>query len=220
MIPILTAEQIRAADNYTIKHEPIASIDLMERASAAFVGKFKELVSLDNCVAIVCGAGNNGGDGFAIARLLDQEGYSVSCYEVFINQRSSDCEVNRMRYLKANTVIDISNEKKIKFNEAVIVDGLFGSGLNRAITEDRIKHTINAINDSKKAVVAINIPSGLFRDRIEGVGAVIKADYTITFGSPKMSFLFPETGNLVGEFHIIDIGLDRNYVKSIDSSFF
>ena len=220
MKKILTARQLKAVDQFTIEHEPIASIDLMERASQSFVQKFKELFSINESIAVVCGPGNNGGDGLAIARLLVQNGYSVTCLEIFTEGQSPDCKVNRAKYLCINDVQSFTSKGNFSFNEGVIIDGVFGNGLNRPITSGVFHDVINAINDSKKTVVAIDIPSGLFCDHVEGFGAVVNANYTITFESPKLSFLLPETGNFVGDFHVVDIGLNREIINSQGSRYF
>ena len=219
MKKILSAKQLKAADKFTIEHEPIASIDLMERASMAFVKKFMELVSLVKTVAVVCGPGNNGGDGFAVARLLSQNGYSINCYEIPIGKTSVDCSINRKKYSEINSIKDLNQGAITAFEEDVIIDGIFGTGLSRPIEGGIFKKIIQAINHSKKAVVAIDIPSGLFCDNVEGFGEVVQANHTITFESPKLSFLLPETGNFAGKFYVLDIGLDQSFIITLDAKY-
>ena len=213
---ILTAEQIREWDAFTIKNEPIASIDLMERASKAFTDIFIQKFTSQNKIVVVCGTGNNGGDGLAIARMLFGQKYNV---EVFVinsgGQTSQDFATNKDRLkglIPPNTIeknIDIPDFGKFD----VIIDGIFGSGLSRPIEKGIYKEVIDAINNSKAIKVAIDIPSGLFADRHTSGGAIVEADYTITFQAPKLVFLLAEAHRYVGEWTVADIGLDPNFLK-------
>ncbi len=218
MIKILSAEQTRQADQFTIRNEPIDSIDLMERAASAFVKRFTELVHENRSIDIVCGPGNNGGDAFAIARLLSVLNFKVSCYEVPAMKLSPDCHQNRERFLEmGGQVLDFGANSK--FQGDLIIDGVFGSGLNRVVSNGPLADLIESINSSGKSVISIDIPSGLFADSLE-YDKVVRADHTLTFQAPKLSFLLPETGNFPGAIHVVDIGLDRTFIEKADSGHF
>ncbi|WP_339606334.1 NAD(P)H-hydrate epimerase, partial [uncultured Roseivirga sp.] len=135
MIKILSAEQIRKWDLFTIKNEPISSIDLMERASEAFVQLFLTEVESSHEIDIVCGPGNNGGDGFVIARLLTEKGLKVNCHLIdFGLKLSEDCRKNYRRFLDINQVNLVKQAKDLSLTGGVIIDAIFGSGLNRPAT--------------------------------------------------------------------------------------
>ena len=149
---ILSVEQIRAADAYTIQHEPIASIDLMERASRAFVDWFCENFETGNFkVKIFCGLGDNGGDGLAIARMLQPLGYDLEVFVVkYSNKTSENFQTNLKRLERQLTINYIENEQFVlDFAENdIIIDALLGSGLSRSI-EGLLKSVIEQINRSE-----------------------------------------------------------------------
>ncbi|MBO3700782.1 NAD(P)H-hydrate dehydratase [Roseivirga sp. E12] len=218
MKKIIAADQIRAADQHTIINQPIASIDLMERAAKAFVKQFTSLVSRENSVHVVCGTGNNGGDGLAAARLLAEHGYTIQCSLVDIGgELSPDCQNNLTRL--TNDPDRISNVEDLVIQEEVVIDALFGSGLNRPAT-GLFAQLIQKINTSSAKTVSIDIPSGLFSDCVELSGAIVEADLTIAFQRPKLSFLIPESGAYVGEFLIVDIGLSEDFIEAQPSDYF
>lgn len=219
MQKVLSAAQIRAADQYTIANEPISSIDLMERASEAFVTEFKKLVPDKVSVLVLCGPGNNGGDGFAIARLLKHDGYPVRAVLIEISEGlSTDCEINMKRASQLMTIEKVKEAAGLELDAELIVDAIFGSGLNRPV-EGIASEIIDKVNDSTLPVVAVDIPSGLFADEVNLQGMVMRADYTITFQLPKLSFLFPESGRFAGEWIAVDIGLSREFIEKQDSDF-
>ena len=215
---ILSAEQMRAADAFTIKHGPVSSIDLMERAAEAFVQRFTEMVSVCTTVQIVCGVGNNGGDGLAIARLLMQRGYKVDISLIeYASPLSPDCQINFNRF-DSETITVVKNANDFTVNGEVVVDAIFGSGLNRPVT-GLAGAVIEKINQSSATVVSVDIPSGLFADEIRLSGAVIVADSTISFQRPKLTFFIPESGKFTGDFYVVDIGLDEAFVNAQSSDY-
>ena len=220
MRKIITAEQTKAADAFTISNEPIPSIELMERASKAFADAFSNFFSLQKKVLVLAGTGNNGGDGLAVARLLRQMGYQVEINLIRISgQVSPDCQINFDR-LERSSIKEISGEDEIVLAESdVIIDAIFGSGLNRPVS-GFVAEMIRKINSSNLPVVSIDIPSGLLTDQIDLEGAVINAAKTITFQRPKLTFLLPETGSYAGEWTVSDIGLDEEFIQKQDSHFY
>ena len=166
---ILSAEEIRSWDQYTISNEPIASVDLMERAAGQCVNWLEENNYIGKHFNIFCGKGNNGGDGLAIARKLIEKKCPVHIYILeFGHKGTHDFQVNlaRLHQLPGVDIRFIQAEEN--FHEPgkndIIIDALFGSGLNRGlegITAKLVEH----INRSGCEIIAIDIPSGLFTDR-------------------------------------------------------
>jgi NAD(P)H-hydrate epimerase len=233
---ILPVDKIREADAYTIKNEPIKSIDLMERAAGELYSWFTSNVDKDYSVKIFAGPGNNGGDGLALARMLFFDFYNVSVYIVrFTNKTSEDFNINFNRLseienefkdknnintISINNITTISDFPEINKND-VIIDAIFGSGLTRAV-KGFPGEIIDKINQADVIKISIDIPSGLFADKssIKEENHIIKADYTLSFQFPKLSFLMPENDIFVGEWHVLDIGLLPDYINSVNTDNF
>jgi hydroxyethylthiazole kinase-like uncharacterized protein yjeF len=213
---ILNVDQIRALDQSTIQHEPIAPINLMERAALAFVDWFADHFPATTTTKIFCGLGNNGGDGLAIARLLLEREYPIEIYVVRYAPRESDDFMHNHRRLKLVTdnvrYIELSHDiPAIRHNE-IVIDAILGSGLSRP-TEGIVRSTIEAINRAPATVVAVDIASGLYTDQPnDATDVIIEPDYTITFQLPKLAFVLPKNGRYVGEWHIVDIQLHKRYI--------
>jgi NAD(P)H-hydrate epimerase len=222
---ILTAEQTRQADQATIRNEPIDSIDLMERASSAFVGKFLDYFSNDEKpVFVFSGPGNNGGDGLAIARMLLEQEYEVHAYTVHAADKGSeDFSTNLTRLQKKISVENMEEAGDIPDipDNAIVVDGMFGSGLSRKV-EGIFAEVIGAINRSEAIVVAIDIPSGLYADKPldERNDPVIRADFTFTFQMPKLTFMLPQYQHFVGHWEAVDIGLDAEIIDQMEVDYY
>jgi NAD(P)H-hydrate epimerase len=210
---ILNAGQIRKVDAYTIEHEPVKSIDLMERAASQCVLWIKE--NLGDCLSIkiFVGPGNNGGDGLAIARLLAQDDNVIEVFMLTLPENlSPDARTNYERLAKADKVtLSVLEEDEALpevYEHDIVIDALYGSGLTRPLSglaASIVKH----INKADVTVVAIDLPSGLFAEAntYEDTEAIIKAYYTLSFQVPKLSFFFPENMVYVGNWHVLDIGL-------------
>lgn len=213
--------QIREADAYTITHEPIASIDLMERAA----GKCFQWLVLNYgrgvTYKIFCGTGNNGGDGLVIARMMAEKNISVETYVVRFSEKcSDDFNANYQRLSKFNKVkladINAADDFPLLQNSDVIIDAIFGSGLSKPVTEGIAADIIKQINKSKAAVIAIDIPSGLFADDNSGnSGEIIHARQTLTFQFPKLSFLFAGNEPYVGKWLVMPIGLHKDFIREM-----
>ena len=221
---IFRAEQIREADEYTIKNEPISSIDLMERAASYCTNKITKLYNSDYKFKIFVGPGNNGGDGLVIARLLYSKGYKTEVYIVkFTDNFSSDFQINHERLKKIKNVkifiIDtIENFPKINKKD-ILVDAIFGSGLSR-ILKGFPKIIVEQINNTNADIISVDTPSGLFgEENPSGERTVIKATHTLTFECPFLSFFYPENEKFVGQFHTIPIGIHPDYIKSSKTDF-
>lgn len=219
MLKLLTSEQIRLADQYTIAHEPIQSLELMERAAKAAFESIEHLLKSVNHLQIdvLCGPGNNGGDGFVIARLLKAKGYEVKVLFADLGiEPSPDCNTNLERF--GGELVRIEPESKIE-KGTILIDALFGSGLNRKI-EGWLADFVEDCNQQYFYTISIDMPSGLFDEKNDHQHqAIIQANDTITFQQPKLSQLFPENAPFVGNLHLVDIGLDQDFVDALDSKF-
>lgn len=225
MIKIFPTEKIKLLDQYTIDHEPIRSIELVERAAMAFVNEYIRSYSKQVRTVIFAGQGNNGADALAIARLLNEEGYRVETYLFNPGKHLSlDCELNRQRLL---------NMENIEFMEIVtdfippelnaydvVIDGLFGSGLNRPLTGG-FAALVKYLNQSEATIVSIDMPSGLFGEdnRANDPNAIIRASMTYTFEFPKLAFFFAENDAYVGKWKVLPIGLHPEGMSEIDTHF-
>jgi hydroxyethylthiazole kinase-like uncharacterized protein yjeF len=218
---ILSAKQIKELDDFTIKHEPISSVDLMERASQLFVQWLTAKFNKNKKIKIFCGPGNNGGDGLAVARILLGQSYKVDVYILNSDKFSKDFLENKSRLEKLIKPHLIKNPLEFpSFNEnEIIIDAIFGSGLTRP-AEGLFAGAISAINKSGSTIISIDIASGLYCNEHTSENAVIQPAYTISFQLPKLAFLLPENEIFVGEWHSIDIGLDKDYIEKLASQNF
>jgi NAD(P)H-hydrate epimerase len=216
--------EVKEADDYTITHEPIASIDLMERASRAFVSNFIQHFAISyKKIVVVCGLGDNGGDGLAIARMLYDLGYEVEVIIINYSARqSANFKVNLERLknkINPEWINDRSRIHNFQSN-SLVIDAILGAGLSRPL-EGVIKSVVEKLNGSKAEIVAVDIPTGLFADSINEKGdIIIKATYTITFHTPKLAFVLPQNAEFVGNWAIVNIGLHEEFIQQIKSKYF
>lgn len=223
---IFTGAQIHELDKYTIEHEPISSIDLMERAAEALTRSIVETWSSDVPVVVFAGPGNNGGDALAVARMLAERGYTVNVYLFNINGTlSEDCSTNKERIAACDSIesfTEVTNEfdPPVLDKGTVVVDGLFGSGLNKPLTGG-FASLVKYINQSPATVVSIDVPSGLMtEDNTYNVRTnIINADVTLTLQQKKLSFLFAENQKYIGDLRILDIGLSTEGMDSLPSRY-
>ena len=215
---ILKADQIRSWDQYTIGHEPIASIDLMERAASKCFEWLDNNGWFVNPFAIFCGKGNNGGDGLAIARMLAVRGCNVSVYILEFGHKGTDDFQANLARLHQYPAVDIHfiQEESIFHTlsqETVIIDALFGSGLTRPI-EGFTAKLVDHINDTGCSVIAIDVPSGMSVDLSSKGNKIVKANYTLSFQCYKLAFLVTENAAFIGDVVILDIGLLPEFLAS------
>lgn len=216
MIKIFTTGKVRELDQYTIKNEPINSIDLVERAAAAFAQEFTRRYSKQDRIIVFAGFGNNGADALAIARMLLDDGYRVETF-LFTGKKclSAECLENKHRLLEMERVefteVTADFDAPELGETDVVIDGLFGSGLNKPL-EGGFAAVVDYINESPARVVSIDMPSGLYGEDNSGnnARAIIRATLTLTFAFPKLSFFFPENEPFVGEWKVIDIGMHED----------
>ena len=180
MLPLLTASQIREADAYTIKHEPISSLNLMERACKAFTGWFVNgFTDNTQAITVYCGTGNNGGDGLAIARMLYAHAYlNIKVVIARFSERSSpDFDVNLERLIAENiSYTEIYPGSDIPEDKGeIIIDAILGSGLNKPLQGDYAR-LVRYLNGLSKTVVAVDAPTGLFTDGVVNSGCLQNED--------------------------------------------
>ncbi|MFN4146711.1 MAG: NAD(P)H-hydrate dehydratase [Runella sp.] len=221
---IFTVAQIREWDQYTIQHEPISSLHLMERASESFVRWYCARFDDRHCVHVFCGMGNNGGDGLAVARLLIQKCYNVKVYVVKHSpQGSADFQTNLERLKSITSIAWIETEHQIPHlsSSDIVIDALLGSGVSRPVDSGILADVIAQINRNSSIVVSIDIASGLFADKsTPSLSVIIQPTYTVTFQSPKLAFFLPQCADYVGKWEVIDIGLSSDFENQTQTSYY
>lgn len=221
---IFSAEQTRAWDAFTIQHEPIASIQLMNRAAETFARWFAQhFPDIEKPVYLCCGTGNNGGDGVAVARLLHWMGYQTQLLIFDLTaKRSPDFEAQIENLPRHDNVqikrLKSASEFPVLPLEALVVDALFGSGLNRPLEGDwaKVVEWLNTLSNEK---IAIDLPSGLLPDAHTAGWAVVQASHTFSFERPKLAFFFPENASRVGVWSFGSIGLHPDFDAATDTPF-
>ncbi len=219
MLKILSSRQFKELDQFTIENEPIAPIDLMERACRAFVDWYVLHFRADKKVGVVCGPGNNGGDGLGIARMLKELGYSVNVWIVKGDLTETEShKMNLERIQGKINIVEISTnpDPGLFGNCNILIDALLGSGLSRPVG-GIFAQVISCMNQTGAIRIAVDIPTGLFADS-RSSGEIVIAHQTVTFQLPKLAFLFPENNRWVGKWHLVDIGLSKGFLKSIPVS--
>lgn len=209
MMQILSAKQQKYLDQFTIAHEPISSVDLMNRAAQVFTDEILQDISTDNSVIVLCGTGNNGGDGFVVFRYLKLVGINARCYLVPFGSMSEDCQV-QFDLVKTNVLIWNSENQEPDWNEnnTIVIDALLGIGSNRE-ARGELKHAIEWVNSVSCPVYSIDLPSGLPADELPSHSCIVRATNTFTFHAPKLTFFLPETAEFAGNWKVLDIGLDQ-----------
>lgn len=220
---IFPSIQIKELDAYTIEHEPIASIDLMERAANAITNAIVKRWEKDTPIVVFAGPGNNGGDALAVARLLSIQKYEVKAF-LFNpkNELSDECKENYERASRIHSIelIEVTAQfvpPALDF-DTLVVDGLFGIGLNKPL-QGGYAAVVKYINSCDATVIGIDIPSGLMsEDNTYNINEnIIKADYTFSIQFPKISFFFAENEQFMGECKVLDIGISQEGIDEMDS---
>lgn len=222
---IFSGSTIKRLDAYTIEHEPIQSIRLMERAAHTLTEAIASRWNKETPITVFAGPGNNGGDALAVARMMAEKGYKV---EVFLfntkGELSPECRENK-------ELVEIMDE--IKFHEVstqfappeltinhLVIDGLFGSGLNKPLSGG-FAAVVKYINASSATVVSIDIPSGLMSEEntFNVRTNIIRADITLSLQLPKLAFLFAENAEFIGEWDLLDIGLSEDGIEELETNY-
>lgn len=220
---ILSKEQIYEADRLTAQRQNITSTELMERAGTqVFNWLHLRLQGAQVPIHVFCGIGNNGGDGLVLARHLFTHGYNVHTYIVnYSDKRSEDFLENYDRIKNTTkewpTMLKSAEHFPKISKEDIIVDCVFGIGLNRP-ADDWVKQLFQHFRQSKAFTLSIDIPSGLYTDRVpEDENGVVWANYTLSFQTPKFVFFLPDTAKYSYQWEALDIGLDLQYLYEVDT---
>jgi len=222
---VLNSTQMREADRRATSDIGIPSLVLMENAGRQAVAAMETMFSdiQERRVAVLCGRGNNGGDGFVIARTLAQRDVDVS---VFLIGRVSEVRGDARTNLEilgrlGLTVVEVADSQawELHFSEvsdcSLIVDAIFGTGLNAPVS-GFIESVIADVNASGIPIVAIDLPSGLSADSPEPIGPSIEAGLTVTLAAPKLPLVLPPAETRAGDIVIADIGIPADVIESID----
>ena len=196
----------------------------MERAAAQlFEWLHSRLRGTQVSIQLFCGIGNNGGDGMALARMLNEHDYSIKVHVVnYSDKRSEDFLLNLERLKDLKVWPDFINKEsdlpEISPND-IVVDAIFGIGLNR-VPDDWVGKLIGHINDSRAFVLSVDVPSGLPVDRAPwNTSYVIQASYVLSFQLPKLVFFLPETGVYLNQWEVLDIGLNQDFITNTEADF-
>ncbi|MDP4222959.1 MAG: NAD(P)H-hydrate dehydratase [Bacteroidota bacterium] len=222
---IFRSGQVREIDSFTIRNEPIASVDLMERAAGQLFKWYARNYDRSRRTIIFSGPGNNGGDGLALARLLSLTRFNAEVFYIRTSGRTSeDWNVNRKR-LETETQVSINtindpDQFPLTDPEDVIIDAIFGTGLQRP-AEGLAAQVIKKVNQTDCTVISVDIPSGLFCEdnSTNDPDSIIRADFTLSFQFPKLCFMFPENEKYVGEWHVLPIGLSNEGIRTTDTPY-
>ncbi|MBL0056996.1 MAG: NAD(P)H-hydrate dehydratase [Chitinophagaceae bacterium] len=211
---IFTSQQIRQWDAYTIAHEPIASIDLMERAARACYDWLVKNEFQERQIHVFCGRGNNGGDGLALARLIKTGNGHVTVYIPRSDDPGSpDFQINLHRFHECGGNVHIIHTHEILpviHHHDLVIDALFGTGLNKP-PEGICAALINYMSQVGAPVISIDIPSGLYADQCSKKNSIVTADHTLSFQQYKLAFFFSENERYLGQVHLLDIGLHPGF---------
>ncbi len=222
---IFPAESIRELDAYTIENEPIASIDLMERAAQAVTDVLTRQFSTERPVMVFAGPGNNGGDALAIARMLAEQGYRTDVF--LFNPKaklSPDCLINKelLELMEDVEFTEVTTQftPPVLTKEHVVIDGLFGSGLNQPLAGG-FAAVVKLINASPATVVSVDVPSGLMCEDNTGNAPVhiVRANLTISLQLPKLAFFFAENQEFIGRWQLVDIGLSQEGIELTETDY-
>lgn len=221
---IISPKQTQQLDAFTIANEPITSLDLMERAAQAFTDWLRAKYNpSEKKIKIICGLGNNGGDGLAIARQLINLNYDIEVLVLkYSDKMSNDFQIN-LSHLRDILAIQFIDNQDIKLNfteNDLIIDAILGSGLSRP-TEGLIRNTILQINQSEALIISVDIASGLFADSLNSEqDIIVQPNTTLTFQMPKLAFMLPKNAAFVGDFQVLNIGLNKDFIDKTETKYF
>lgn len=216
---IFNAAQIRQADEMTVAKQNITYNDLMERAgNEIFLWLKRQFPDKETVFHVFCGQGNNGGDGLVVAGLLHADNYKVI---VDVSEEAGkptpDFTANLKKIDEAGIPCNQNTVYQYEKGRLVYIDALFGIGLTRELN-DNIKQVINKINNREAIIISIDVPSGMFMDR--KTSFAVKSDVVLTFQFPKLALYLPDNASFVKEINVLDIGLDREFIKNTYSDYF
>ncbi|HOX54674.1 MAG: NAD(P)H-hydrate epimerase [Candidatus Omnitrophica bacterium] len=224
MIKQASAKQIQKLDNIAINKYKVDSLFLMENAGKAVAEEVLSILKKRKFkkIAVICGKGNNGGDGLVAARYLVSRGFEVKNFLIGkVKEITSDSRANLDILLNLNQnifeILDIrtfNGYKKIIKDCEMVIDAIFGVGLKGEVKEPA-KTIINFLNRSRKVVVSVDVPSGL--DATSGLvlGACVKASSTVSFTLAKKGFFINDGPKFIGKLKVVDIGIPKNLMRAV-----
>ncbi|TDU40193.1 hydroxyethylthiazole kinase-like uncharacterized protein yjeF/hydroxyethylthiazole kinase-like uncharacterized protein yjeF [Gelidibacter sediminis] len=220
---IFSKEQIYKGDQVTAKKQNISSTELMERAGMQiFNWIHQRMQGAQVPIHVFCGIGNNGGDGLVVARHLNIYGYNVHTYVVNCSDKRTEGFLVNYDLIKQTTkkwpvMLSCEADFPAIGPDDIIVDAVFGIGLNRP-PNDWVKRLFQHFRASKAFTLAIDLPSGLYADRVpEDENGVVWADYTLSFQSPKLVFFLPQTSKYTVQWEVLNIGIDPEFLQNTDT---
>jgi NAD(P)H-hydrate epimerase len=225
MLKIVTAAQMQALDRRTIEDAKVPGLTLMERAGAGVVASVEALVGplRGKTISIVCGKGNNGGDGLVVARLLRQQGVKVLVLLMTPStELSHDAKVMCRRFTKVagssavRTLTSMDQVRKPLATSDAIVDALLGTGLSSSVS-GHYRDAINLINEAGRPVISADLPSGIHTDSGTVMGSAVRATVTVTFGAPKLGLYLGAGVDHTGTVRIVDIGIPPSFIDAVQS---
>lgn len=217
---IFSAAQLSEADRVTIKNEGITSLELMERAAFNLTRTLMQLVPEEAPILVLAGAGNNGGDGLAVARMLDEAGRTVRVCRLVSERYSADNEANARLLDELDIPFETTEEPATPSRETWVVDALMGTGLNRPLS-GRLLHWVKTVNAWRVPVVSIDLPSGLMTEDNSSnpEDGVIRANHTLTLETVKLAMFLDDGGPFCGSIHRVPLGLDPEYLNATDTPY-
>lgn len=218
---IFTTHQIKDIDRLTMRYEPISSEELMERAATALYSWLAARVASNTRIVVLCGSGNNGGDGLALARLMHLNGFWVEVYHLVAEHYSPEFTLNLERlqqhHLHVNALHDTAPLPPLP-PDSLVVDALFGAGLSRPL-QGQLATLVEHINASGAKVVSIDMPSGMMGEAHHTKHPTVRADVCLTLGQPKLSLLLPEAEVHAPRWEVIDIGLHPQALAEVSTPY-
>lgn len=220
---IFTPEQIKEIEIQTVNKQGIELKDLMERAAKAIFDRLvAEYPHKSTAFIIFCGAGNNGGDGLALARLLSNSGRNLRVFLQKSEKYSNENQQNQNRLQHTSLEVEyLDGDTAIEFPEGtIVIDAIFGCGLNRPVS-GTMAGIVQKINNSGCRVISVDLPSGMYSDKLNKPDdTIIKADLCLSFDSPKLSMLLAENSGNIRDFEILDLGFDKDVVYEHKSKYY
>lgn len=216
---ILGRQQLKQADEYTIEHEPISSANLMDRASRAIAHRLEILIPKEAPILILCGMGNNGGDGMVVGDMLKRSDREVEICVLKHADQSSPEQRHFARHINFNFFHSFDEIEDSIQPDTVIVDALLGNGQDRPLSSPFLD-VIQALNRRSNDVIAIDIPTGMMTNGDQKENSeILHCRHTISLQYPKLAFLLPPTGAATQSFEVVDIGLHKDFENSVETPF-
>ncbi len=222
MTPVLSRTQMRAFDQAAIEACHVPGLILMENAGRGAADVAARMVPAGADVHVVCGTGNNGGDGFVVARHLMSRGLGATVWLVGDPLRvKGDARLNLVAWMGLGGRVRALEDEAVlpEFEQALaggalVVDALFGTGLDRPL-HGWFETVIGAINRASRRTLSLDLPSGLDADTGSVLGVGVRADATVTFGHHKLGLLTPQGARSAGRVHVVDLGVPASLVERV-----